>query len=210
MSALADGHSSIDNDHYPDLDDTAVVVMALDRAGKESPDKASDDTAIARGREWVEGLQCKMAAGARSMPTMPITISTTFLSPIMARCSIRRPPMYSARCIGMLAQLGEPADSQRMKAAVNYLIRVQEKDGSWFGRWGVNYIYGTWSALAGLNAAGLDAATSDECGAPPNGLSRSKMRMAAGAKVATATSSITKDTRAHLRRPRRPRGRCSD
>jgi squalene-hopene/tetraprenyl-beta-curcumene cyclase len=43
-----------------------------------------------------------------------------------------------------------------MKAAIDYLERVQLKDGSWFGRWGVNYIYGTWSALAGLNAAGVD------------------------------------------------------
>ena len=55
----------------------------------------------------------------------------------------------------MLAQLGEPPDSPRMKAAIAYLERVQMKDGSWFGRWGVNYIYGTWSALAGLNAAGV-------------------------------------------------------
>jgi squalene-hopene/tetraprenyl-beta-curcumene cyclase len=55
----------------------------------------------------------------------------------------------------MLAQLGEASDSLCMKSAIEYLARIQEKDGSWFGRWGVNYIYGTWSALAGLNAAGL-------------------------------------------------------
>jgi squalene-hopene/tetraprenyl-beta-curcumene cyclase len=57
----------------------------------------------------------------------------------------------------MLAQLGE--SGPRVKDAIAYLERVQLKDGSWFGRWGVNYIYGTWSALAGLNAAGLDAKT---------------------------------------------------
>jgi squalene-hopene/tetraprenyl-beta-curcumene cyclase len=56
----------------------------------------------------------------------------------------------------MLAQLGEPTGGPRIKPAVEYLARTQEKDGSWFGRWGVNYIYGTWSVLAGLNAAGLD------------------------------------------------------
>src|SRR6266446_5524578 len=61
----------------------------------------------------------------------------------------------SARCIGMLAQLGASADDPEMRTALDYLRQVQEADGSWFGRWGVNYIYGTWSALAGLNAAGL-------------------------------------------------------
>ncbi|HSZ52795.1 MAG TPA: prenyltransferase/squalene oxidase repeat-containing protein, partial [Caulobacteraceae bacterium] len=61
----------------------------------------------------------------------------------------------AARCVSMLAQLGEPSDSPRMKAALAYLEREQEKDGSWFGRWGVNYVYGTWSALCALNAAGV-------------------------------------------------------
>jgi squalene-hopene/tetraprenyl-beta-curcumene cyclase len=61
----------------------------------------------------------------------------------------------SARCIGMLAQLGVPADDPEMRAALAYLRKVQEADGSWFGRWGVNYIYGTWSALGALNAAGI-------------------------------------------------------
>jgi squalene-hopene/tetraprenyl-beta-curcumene cyclase len=54
----------------------------------------------------------------------------------------------------MLAQLGEPNDSPRMKSALAYLEREQLADGSWFGRWGVNYIYGTWSALCALNAVG--------------------------------------------------------
>jgi squalene-hopene/tetraprenyl-beta-curcumene cyclase len=58
----------------------------------------------------------------------------------------------------MLAQLGEPVGSARMAAALAYLRKEQEADGSWFGRWGVNYIYGTWSALCALNAAGLTGA----------------------------------------------------
>src|SRR5256885_16971029 len=61
----------------------------------------------------------------------------------------------SARCIGMLAQLGAQEADPEMRAALAYLRQVQEPDGSWFGRWGVNYIYGTWSALAALNAAGM-------------------------------------------------------
>jgi squalene-hopene/tetraprenyl-beta-curcumene cyclase len=55
----------------------------------------------------------------------------------------------------MFAQLGVRPEDPRIKNAVSFLARSQLKDGSWFGRWGVNYIYGTWSALAGLNAAGL-------------------------------------------------------
>src|SRR5581483_10153983 len=51
-----------------------------------------------------------------------------------------------------------PLSNPRLKSAVDYLVSIQEKDGSWFGRWGTNYIYGTWSALAGLNAAGIDPA----------------------------------------------------
>ncbi len=63
----------------------------------------------------------------------------------------------TGRCIGLLMQLGATADDPHVKAGVDFLRNSQLKDGSWFGRWGVNYIYGTWSALAGLNAVGLDA-----------------------------------------------------
>ncbi|HWF78530.1 MAG TPA: prenyltransferase/squalene oxidase repeat-containing protein, partial [Caulobacteraceae bacterium] len=66
----------------------------------------------------------------------------------------------AARCVSMLAQLGETPGSPRMQAALAYLEREQLADGSWFGRWGVNYVYGTWSALCALNAAGLTRASS--------------------------------------------------
>src|SRR5438552_214222 len=62
-----------------------------------------------------------------------------------------------ARCLSMLAQLGETADTNPAVArAVEYLHRTQLPEGSWFGRWGMNYIYGTWSVLCALNAAGVD------------------------------------------------------
>ena len=64
----------------------------------------------------------------------------------------------SARCLGLLAQLGYGADHPAVAAAIAYLRREQEADGSWFGRWGTNYIYGTWSVLAAVNAAGIDPA----------------------------------------------------
>jgi squalene-hopene/tetraprenyl-beta-curcumene cyclase len=144
------------NAHYPDLDDTAVVVMALDRArGRAAP--GAYDEAIARGREWVDGLQSKNGGwGAFDADNVYYYLNNI---PFADHGALLDPPTadVSARCIGMLAQLGEPLDSPRMTSALAYMERVQEKDGSWFGRWGVNYIYGTWSALAGLNAAGLTA-----------------------------------------------------
>jgi squalene-hopene/tetraprenyl-beta-curcumene cyclase len=139
------------NDHYPDLDDTAVVVMAMDRAKER--DQYKD--AIARGAEWVEGLQSRGGGwGAFDADN-----SYTYLNniPFADHGALLDPPTedVSGRCVGMLAQLGAGKDHPRLKAGIGYLIRTQRQDGSWWGRWGVNYIYGTWSALAGLNGAGL-------------------------------------------------------
>ena len=145
------------NAHYPDLDDTAVVVMALDRARERAAPDADYREPIARGREWVEGLQCRNGGwGAFDADNAYYYLNNI---PFADHGALLDPPTadVSARCIGMLAQLGEPLDSPRMKEALAYMAQAQEKNGSWFGRWGVNYIYGTWSALAGLNAAGVDS-----------------------------------------------------
>jgi squalene-hopene/tetraprenyl-beta-curcumene cyclase len=139
------------NAHYPDLDDTAAVVMALDRAATQ----VGAAEAIARGREWIEGLQSENGGwGAFDADNSYAYLNNI---PFADHGALLDPPTedVTGRCLGMLAQLGEPSDSPRMKSAIDYLERVQMKDGSWFGRWGVNYIYGTWSALAGLNAAGV-------------------------------------------------------
>jgi squalene-hopene/tetraprenyl-beta-curcumene cyclase len=146
------------NAHYPDLDDTAAVVMALDRARGQMGERISVDdydAAIARGEEWVLGLQSKNGGFA----AFDADNTYYYLNniPFADHGALLDPPTVdvAARCVGMLAQLGVSLDSPRMKAAVDYLEREQEADGSWFGRWGVNYIYGTWSALCGLNAAGV-------------------------------------------------------
>jgi len=139
------------NDHYPDLDDTAVVVMAMDRARRDG----EFDEAMARGREWVEGLQSHDGGwGAFDADNSYHYLNNI---PFADHGALLDPPTadLTARCISMLAQLGEPLDSVRMKAALTWLEREQEADGSWFGRWGVNYVYGTWSVLCALNAAGL-------------------------------------------------------
>jgi squalene-hopene/tetraprenyl-beta-curcumene cyclase len=141
------------NAYYPDLDDTAVVVMALDRAKERAaPDKDYKDS-IARGREWVEGLQSKNGGwGAFDADNAYYYLNNI---PFADHGALLDPPTddVSGRCIGMLMQLGATPDDPYVKAGVDFLRRSQLKDGSWFGRWGVNYIYGTWSALAGLNAA---------------------------------------------------------
>jgi squalene-hopene/tetraprenyl-beta-curcumene cyclase len=142
------------NDHYPDLDDTAVVVMAMDRAQAA---EGAFDTAIARGREWVEGLQSRDGGwGAFDADNSYHYLNNI---PFADHGALLDPPTddVTARCVSMLAQLGVDREDPQMKAALAFLGRSQRPDGSWFGRWGVNYIYGTWSVLCALAAVGLTA-----------------------------------------------------
>jgi squalene-hopene/tetraprenyl-beta-curcumene cyclase len=146
------------NAHYPDLDDTAVVVMSMDRAQTHAtdPSRVQFDPAIARAREWVEGLQSKDGGwGAFDADNTHHYLNHI---PFADHGALLDPPTadVSARCVSMLAQLGETVEtSTSMKRGVDYLLKEQEADGSWFGRWGVNYVYGTWSVMCALNAAGL-------------------------------------------------------
>ena len=143
------------NAHYPDVDDTAVVAMALDRVRKRTGETGYDE-AIDRGAEWIWGLQSHNGGwGAFDADNDHYYLNNI---PFADHGALLDPPTVdvSARCIGLLAQMGVGTDDPRMKAAVDYIEKDQETDGSWFGRWGVNYIYGTWSALCGLNAAGVD------------------------------------------------------
>jgi len=147
------------NDHYPDLDDTAVVVMAMDRAREWLGAGEAYDAAIDRGVEWTVGLQSKNGGWA----AFDADNTYTYLNniPFADHGALLDPPTVdvAARCVSMLAQLGErPETSPRLAAALRYLETEQEKDGSFWGRWGVNYVYGTWSALCAFNAAGLTGA----------------------------------------------------
>jgi squalene-hopene/tetraprenyl-beta-curcumene cyclase len=145
------------NPHYPDTDDTAVVVMALDRGRALLDAGAGYDEAIARGKEWIVGLQCRNGGwGAFDADNEFYYLNNI---PFADHGALLDPPTVdvAARCVSMLAQLGEAKDSPRLARALAYLEREQTPDGSWFGRWGVNYIYGAWSALCALNAAGVDS-----------------------------------------------------
>jgi squalene-hopene/tetraprenyl-beta-curcumene cyclase len=144
------------NAHYPDLDDTAVVVMAMDRARGTLNAGEKYDEAIARGREWINGLQSKDGGWAAfDADNLEYYLNNI---PFSDHGALLDPPTedVTARCVSMLAQLGETVEtSPALARGVEYLRRTQLPDGSWFGRWGINYIYGTWSVLCALNAAGV-------------------------------------------------------
>ena len=143
------------NPHYPDLDDTAVVVMAMDRA-RNKVHTSDYDSAIERGREWIVGLQSRNGGfGAFDADNDYYYLNNI---PFADHGALLDPPTedVTGRCVSMLAQLGEKAGgSPVVDEAIEYLRRTQLPDGSWYGRWGMNYIYGTWSVLCALNAAGV-------------------------------------------------------
>ncbi|AIO73953.1 squalene--hopene cyclase [Burkholderia multivorans] len=143
------------NPHYPDVDDTAVVAMAMDRAQKLNQSDTYRES-IARAREWVAGMQSSDGGWGAFEPentqyylnNIPFSDHGALLDPPTAD--------VSGRCLSMLSQLGETAlNSDAARRALDYMLKEQEPDGSWYGRWGMNYVYGTWTALCALNAAGL-------------------------------------------------------
>jgi squalene-hopene/tetraprenyl-beta-curcumene cyclase len=142
------------NAHYPDLDDTAVVVMSMDRLQRMKGGH-NYDAAIARGREWIEGMQSDDGGWA----AFDVNNTEYYLNniPFSDHGALLDPPTedVTARCISMLAQLGETAQNPKVAAGIEYLRRTQHPEGSWYGRWGMNYIYGTWSVLCSLNIAGV-------------------------------------------------------
>ena len=138
------------NPHYPDTDDTAVVMAALDRI-----DGSRYRPAIERGAEWLRGMQSTDGGwGAFDADNVHFALNHI---PFADHGALLDPPTadVTARCVSMLASMGDGRADSRVRAGLDYLLKDQEADGSWFGRWGTNYIYGTWSALCALNAAGL-------------------------------------------------------
>ncbi len=138
------------NPYYPDVDDTAVVGMLLHRTGDPAYAEA-----IARAAEWIVGMQSE--GGGWGAFDADNTHDVLNHIPFADHGALLDPPTadVTARCVSFLARIGRRAEEPVLARALTFLEREQEEEGSWFGRWGANYIYGTWSVLAALNAAGV-------------------------------------------------------
>ncbi len=141
------------NDFYPDLDDTAVVAWAL-----HNDDADEHDFAIERAANWLRGMQSSNGGFA----SFEIDNEYYFLNeiPFADHGALLDPPSadVSARCVTLFGLLADEtaAYEASMQKCLRYLASEQEDNGSWFGRWGTNYIYGTWSVLVALEKAGVD------------------------------------------------------
>ncbi|MFC8506470.1 squalene--hopene cyclase [Streptomyces sp. NPDC057411] len=140
------------NDNYPDIDDTAEVILALRRV--KHPDPARVDAAVARAGRWTVGMQSKNGAwgafDADNTSAFPNRL------PFCDFGEVIDPPSadVTAHVVEMLGYEGF-ADHPRARRGIEWLLGEQEPFGAWFGRWGVNYIYGTGSVVPALTAAGL-------------------------------------------------------
>jgi squalene-hopene/tetraprenyl-beta-curcumene cyclase len=140
-----------ENPDYPDVDDTAVVVLAMHRA-----DPARYAENIGRACEWLVGMQSKGGGWGAFEPENTHFYLNSI--PFADHGALLDPPTVdvTARCVGALAQVDAVRFAGNIRSGIGFIRREQEKDGSWFGRWGANYIYGTWSALVALKGAGED------------------------------------------------------
>jgi squalene-hopene/tetraprenyl-beta-curcumene cyclase len=144
------------NDGYPDIDDTAEVVLALRRIGAGTVPGV--DAAVQRGIDWVIGMQSRDGGwGAfdadntrRLVEKLPFCDFGAVIDPPSAD--------VTAHVVEMLAHCGYGA-SDAARRGVRWLLDAQEEDGTWFGRWGANHLYGTGAAVPALVAAGLDPAS---------------------------------------------------
>ena len=144
-----------DNPFYPDLDDTAVVAMGL--AQIDHPDDGRRRLAIDRAVRWLRGMQGK-DGGWASFDTDQTRLLFNNI-PFADHGALLDPATedLTARCIECFGRLGIPRDDPAIQRGLAFLRRTQTPEGAWHGRWGVNYLYGTWSVLRGLEAIGLRA-----------------------------------------------------
>src|SRR5574337_62488 len=141
------------NDAYPDLDDTAVVARAL----QQSPQRARYAQAIERAADWLVGMQSKRGGFA----AFDADNDHQWLNqiPFADHGALLDPPTsdVSGRVLTLLSLLDRAQDRAARERVLRFLVAEQTPEGAWFGRWGTNYIYGTWSVLAALGAAGMPA-----------------------------------------------------
>ncbi len=142
------------NDWYPDVDDTAVILMQLQRI--TTKDSRAKQRAIAYGLEWALGMQSRNGGWA----AFDTNNESAFLNqiPFADMEAMIDPPTedLTGRLLELMGSYGYDLRSSRARNAHRFLLRTQRTNGAWWGRWGANFIYGTWSVLAGLKAIGDD------------------------------------------------------
>jgi len=143
-----------ENKWNPDVDDTAMVLLALRKIRTDDPQRAAE--CFQRGVKWMLTFQCKDGGWASFdkdctkgiLEKVPFADHNAMLDPECAD--------ITARILELIGYEGFSLDHPQVKKAVQFLRDTQEEDGSWYGRWGVNYIYGTWQVLRGMRAFGSD------------------------------------------------------
>ncbi|MEM6591929.1 MAG: squalene--hopene cyclase [Cyanobacteria bacterium P01_C01_bin.73] len=148
-----------DNRFYPDMDDTAVVAMALQDLNL--PDEPLKKAAIARAVRWIATMQCQTGGWAAFdidndqdwLNAIPYGDLKAMIDPSTADITARVLEMHGrlSRDGAIATAYASHLSAERVLRGINYLLKEQEPDGSWFGRWGVNYIYGTSGALSALS-----------------------------------------------------------
>jgi len=143
-----------ENKWNPDVDDTAMVLLALRQI--PSNDRQRRDECFQRALKWMMTFQCRDGGWAAFdkdctkgiLEKVPFADHNAMIDPECAD--------ITARILELLGYEGYPVDHPQVKKALDFVREHQEEDGSWYGRWGVNYIYGTWQVLRGLHALGLN------------------------------------------------------
>ena len=176
------------NLHYPDIDDTAVALIVLARLPRALLDQPRIRAMIDRALGWTLAMQSSNGGWAafdkdndqpdhHEDPVLRLRRS--------ARSAVGR--RHGARARSARACSASTATIRPSRAAIKFIRSEQETDGSWFGRWGVNHIYGTAAVLPALAAIGEDMTPAVRARAPPTGSSRTRTRTAAGARPARRT-----------------------
>src|SRR5215472_3701366 len=142
------------NEYYPDVDDSAMVLLGLDKV--DNPRERYQHEVCQRAIEWMFAMQCRNGGWASFDKDNTRMVFQHI--PFADHNAMLDPPTVdiTGRVLEMLASYGVTKDDKRVQKAIKFILKEQEPDGSWFGRWGVNYIYGTMLVLRGLQAIGVD------------------------------------------------------
>ena len=142
------------NEFYPDVDDSAMVLLGLSQV--DHPNPRYQRESAQRAIDWIFSMQCRNGGWA-SFDKDNDRMVFQYV-PFADHNAMLDPPTVdiTGRVLEMLAAYGYGRDDRRVRKAIDFVLREQEPDGSWFGRWGVNYIYGTACVLRGFEAMGVD------------------------------------------------------